>query len=181
MSLSFSLPSGEAFTRQFLYGQRYFLSRFGKRTKVFWLPDTFGYNSQIPQLARSSGMDYFFTQKLSWSNINRFPHHSFQWVGIDGTQIISHMTPVNNYDSQCGIDDILRAVRNNNNLDVQPTALHLFGFGDGGGGPTDQMLEALRRVRAVNKNGGKEIPKLRITKSSVTRFSSLAITFTSRR
>jgi alpha-mannosidase len=155
-----NLPSGEAFVRQFLYGQRYFKSRFGKRCSVFWLPDTFGYNAQIPQSARNAGMDYFFTQKLGWSNINRFPHNTMMWAGLDGTQIITHMTPVNNYDSMCGVDDIQRGLTNNQDLGVQPTALLLFGRGDGGGGPSEVNIENLRRARAVYNNGYTEMPKV---------------------
>lgn len=155
-----NLPSGEAFVRQFLYGQRYFKTRFGFRPSVFWLPDTFGYNSQIPQIARGCGTDYFFTQKLSWSNINRFPHNTMMWTGLDGTQIITHMTPVNNYDSMCGVDDIRRGVVNNQNLGVQPTALLLFGKGDGGGGPTAENIEKLRRARAIYNNGYTDMPKV---------------------
>jgi alpha-mannosidase len=68
------MPSGEALVRQFMYGQRFFESHFGFRNKTFWLPDTFGYSAQLPQLARSAGMKYFFTQKLSWNNINKFPN-----------------------------------------------------------------------------------------------------------
>lgn len=155
-----NLPSGEAFVRQFVYGQRFFKTRFGFRPNVFWLPDTFGYNSQIPQIARGCGTDYFFTQKLSWSNINRFPHNTVMWTGLDGTQIITHMTPVNNYDSMCGVDDIRRGVVNNQNLGVQPTALLLFGKGDGGGGPSSENIEKLRRARATYNNGYTDIPKV---------------------
>lgn len=155
-----NLPSGEAFVRQFLYGQRFFESRFGKRCDIFWLPDSFGYNAQIPQLARESGCDYWFTQKLSWSNINKFPHNTFMWTGLDGTQIITHMTPVDNYDSQCGVDDIRKGSWNNKNLNVQPAALHLYGWGDGGGGPNAPNLEKLRRARAVYNNGYTEMPKV---------------------
>jgi alpha-mannosidase len=68
------MPSGEALVRQFMYGQRFFESHFGFRNKTFWLPDTFGYSAQLPQLARLAGMKYFFTQKLSWNNINTFPN-----------------------------------------------------------------------------------------------------------
>ena len=68
------MPSGEALVRQFMYGQRFFESHFGIRSKTFWLPDTFGYSAQLPQIARSAGMKYFFTQKLSWNNINNFPN-----------------------------------------------------------------------------------------------------------
>lgn len=161
-----NMPSGEAFVRQFLYGQRFFKSRFGKRCDIFWLPDSFGYNAQIPQLARGAGCQYWFTQKLSWSNINKFPHNTFMWVGLDGTQIITHMTPVDNYDSQCGVNDIRKGVWNNKNLNVQPAALHLYGFGDGGGGPTAPMLEKLRRARAIHNNGFSEMPKVTVGKTA---------------
>lgn len=107
-----NLPSGEAFVRQFVHGQRYFLSRFGQRSKIFWLPDTFGYNAQIPQLARSAGLDYFFTQKLSWNNINHFPHNTVMWQGLDGSQIITHFSPVENYDSKARLDDIEKCLKN---------------------------------------------------------------------
>ncbi|KAJ1030129.1 hypothetical protein NDA16_001042 [Ustilago loliicola] len=161
-----NMPSGEAFARQFLYGQRYFLSRFGKRCDIFWLPDTFGYNAQIPQLARQSGCDYFFTQKLSWNNINRFPHNTVMWVGLDGTQIIVHMTPVNNYDSKCSVEEIVRGIKNNQDLWVQPHALMLYGFGDGGGGPSEVMVERLRRARAANNNGFKDMPRVHCGRSA---------------
>lgn len=168
-----NLPSGEAFVRQFLYGQRYFKSRFGNRCTVFWLPDTFGYNGQIPQIARNAGADYFFTQKLGWSNINRFPHNTMMWAGLDGTQIITHMTPVNNYDSMCGVDDIQRGVKNNQDLAVQPTALLLFGRGDGGGGPSEPNLEALRRARAVYNNGFSDMPKVHSGKTPLDFFENV--------
>ncbi|KAJ1028012.1 hypothetical protein NDA13_003463 [Ustilago tritici] len=161
-----NMPSGEAFARQFLYGQRYFLSRFGKRCDIFWLPDTFGYNAQIPQLARQSGCDYFFTQKLSWNNINRFPHNTVMWVGLDGTQIIVHMTPVNNYDSKCTVEEIVRGIKNNQDIWVQPHALMLYGFGDGGGGPSEVMVERLRRARAANNNGFKDMPRVHCGRSA---------------
>ena len=89
-----NMPSGEALARQLTFGQRYFESRFGKRSTVAWLPDSFGLTGALPQIIRGAGMDYFFTQKLSWNNINVFPHSTFNWVGIDGTQVLCHMTPV---------------------------------------------------------------------------------------
>jgi alpha-mannosidase len=76
-----NIPSGESFCRQFLFGQRYFKDIFGEKCKVFWLPDTFGYAAQLPQIIKQSGLEYFFTQKLSWNNINKFPHSTFMWTG----------------------------------------------------------------------------------------------------
>jgi alpha-mannosidase len=160
-----NLPSGESLVRQFLYGQRFFQSRFGSRCRTFVLPDTFGYSSQLPQLARSAGCDYFFTQKLSWNNINQFPHTSFNWAGLDGTQVLTHMTPVDtyglsslrrswpdgsliafhclptSYNAQADFGELKKGAENNKNLEVTGDALFLFGNGDGGGGPTAPMLE----------------------------------------
>jgi alpha-mannosidase len=101
-----NIPSGEAFCRQFLYGQNYLKDKFGKQSRVFWLPDTFGYSSQLPQIVKLSGLDYFFTQKLSWNNINRFPHTSFYWKGLDGTSILTHFSPADTYSAQASSRDI---------------------------------------------------------------------------
>ncbi|WOO79172.1 Alpha-mannosidase [Vanrija pseudolonga] len=159
-----NMPSGEALTRQFLYGQRFYESRFGFRSKTFVLPDTFGYASQLPQISRLSGASNFFTQKLSWNADNAFPHTTFNWVGLDGSQVLTHMTPVNNYNSQCNIDDIRRGTTNNKNLEVTSHALLLFGNGDGGGGPTPPMLEKLRRARALGKqhDAGGQLPLVKM-------------------
>nr|XP_053635144.1 alpha-mannosidase 2C1-like [Cherax quadricarinatus] len=92
------IPSGESFMRQFLYGQRFFQKEFGIHCKEFWLPDTFGYSSQFPQICKLFGMTCFLTQKLSWNLINNFPHHNFLWEGLDGTTILAHFPPGNSYE-----------------------------------------------------------------------------------
>ena len=89
-----NMPSGEALCRQMIFGQRYFKFHFGSYCDVHWLPDTFGYSSQLPQICQLAGMPSFFTQKLSWSQFNNFPHTTFNWVGLDGSQVLTHMTPV---------------------------------------------------------------------------------------
>jgi alpha-mannosidase len=111
------LPSGEALIRQYLYGQRYFQEKFGITSREAWLPDTFGYAPQLPQILRLAGIKYFFTQKvghlsafdqtqetdprqLSWNNINVFPHSTFNWAGIDSSQVLAHMTPTDTYNGQ---------------------------------------------------------------------------------
>ncbi|POY72711.1 hypothetical protein BMF94_4542 [Rhodotorula taiwanensis] len=157
------LPSGESLARQFLYGQRYFKSRFGQYCRVFWLPDSFGYNSAAPQIARLAGLDYFFTQKLSWSQFNDFPHTTFRWQGQDQTQIVVHMCPQNTYTAQASVDDVLNTWRGHKSLQSTQTGLLTYGNGDGGGGPLAPMLENLRRCRAVANNtniGGGEIPRV---------------------
>lgn len=159
-----NLPSGEALARQFLYGQRYYESRFGKRSKVFVLPDTFGYSSQLPQISRLSDSPNFFTQKLSWNRDNQFPHTTFNWVGLDGSQVLAHMTPVNNYNSNCNIDELRRGMTNHKQLEVSNHALLLFGNGDGGGGPTEPHLQRLRRGRAAGKQreAGGQMPLVKM-------------------
>ncbi|KAF8671950.1 Alpha mannosidase, middle domain [Rhizoctonia solani] len=152
-----NMPSGEAFIRQMTFGQRFFQSRFGIRCRTGWLPDSFGLSGSIPQLMRSAGMQRFFTQKLSWNNVNVFPHSTFNWVGIDGTQILCHMTPVDTYTAQATTGDVRKAVTNHKNLESSDMGLLVFGNGDGGGGPLAKMLENLRRVRAAGNNS-RELP-----------------------
>ncbi|TFK68127.1 glycoside hydrolase family 38 protein [Pluteus cervinus] len=154
-----NMPSGEALVRQFLYGQRYFESRFGIRCETAWLPDSFGLTGAFPQLIRGAGMKYFFTQKLSWNNINVFPHSTFNWVGIDGSQVLCHMTPVDTYTAQATVGDVMKGLTNHKNVESSDKALLVFGNGDGGGGPLNKMLENLRRIRAVNNNF-RELPPI---------------------
>ncbi|CAK4031859.1 glycoside hydrolase family 38 [Lecanosticta acicola] len=149
-----NLPSGESLVRQFVYGQRYFESRFGERCRTFWLPDTFGYSSQIPQLCRLAGMNRFFTQKLSWNNINNFPHTTFNWVSLDGSQVLCHMAPSETYTAEAHFGDVKRSVTQHKSMDQDPTSLLVFGKGDGGGGPTFGHIEKLRRCRGISDKVG---------------------------
>jgi alpha-mannosidase len=107
-----NLPSGESFCRQFLVGQRFFREHFGHYCNEFWLPDTFGYSAQLPQIIRGSGIKYFLTQKLSWNLINKFPHHTFHWEGLDGTSVLTHFPPADTYCSSVSVKDILYSVSN---------------------------------------------------------------------
>ncbi|KAG5717158.1 Alpha-mannosidase, partial [Termitomyces sp. T112] len=159
-----NMPSGEALIRQFVFGQKYFESRFGKRCETAWLPDSFGLTGALPQLIRGAGMKYFFTQKLSWNNINVFPHTTFNWVGIDGTQVLCHMTPVDTYTAQATVGDVNKGQNNHKNLESSQGALLVFGNGDGGGGPLAKMLENLRRIRAV-ANTHRELPTVSMGRS----------------
>jgi len=149
-----NLPSGESLVRQFLYGQRFFESRFGERCRTFWLPDTFGYSSQLPQLSRLACMNRFFTQKISWNNINDFPHSTFNWVGLDNSQVLCHMAPANTYTADAHFGDVNRSLSQNKSMDQDPRGLLVFGKGDGGGGPTWEMLEKLRRCRGLSDTTG---------------------------
>ncbi len=149
-----NMPSGESLARQFLYGQRFFESRFGERCRTFWLPDTFGYSTQLPQLCRLAGMTRFFTQKLSWNNINSFPHTTFRWVSLDNSQVLCHMAPANTYTADAHLGDVSRSLSQNKSMDQDATGLLAFGKGDGGGGPTFEMLEKLRRCRGMSDTVG---------------------------
>ncbi|KAL9104493.1 MAG: hypothetical protein Q9163_000586 [Psora crenata] len=149
-----NLPSGESLIRQFLYGQRYFESRFGQRCRTFWLPDTFGYSSQLPQVTRLAGMSRFFTQKISWNNINNFPHTTFKWIGLDNSQVLCHMAPANTYTAEAHFGDVNRSLSQNKSMDQDPRGLLVFGKGDGGGGPTWEHLEKLRRCRGMSDTTG---------------------------
>ncbi|KAJ1729987.1 Glycoside hydrolase, 38 vacuolar alpha mannosidase [Coemansia biformis] len=141
-----NLPSGESLARQFLLGQRFFKEHFGQTCDVFWLPDTFGYSPQLPQIVRLAGARYFFTQKLSWNNINKFPNTTFRWVGLDGSHVLTHMAPSETYNAQCRPGELIDSVKKHKDIAYSNESLYLFGNGDGGGGPLRSMLERLRRM-----------------------------------
>jgi alpha-mannosidase len=159
-----NMPSGESLVRQFLYGQRFFESHFGERCTTFWLPDTFGYSSQLPQLCRLAGMSRFFTQKLSWNNINTFPHTTFNWVALDGSQVLCHMAPAETYTAEAHFGDVKRSVSQHKSMDQDATSLLVFGKGDGGGGPTFQHMEKLRRCRGISDKIGL-LPRVKMGES----------------
>ncbi|KAJ6064358.1 hypothetical protein N7499_013038 [Penicillium canescens] len=149
-----NMPSGESLIRQFLYGQRLFQREFGKRSQTFWLPDTFGYTSQLPQLCRLAGMHRFVTQKLSWNNINNFPHTTFNWVALDGSQVLCHMPPSETYNADAQFSELVNCIDQHKSLDQDASSLLIFGKGDGGGGPTFQQIETLRRFRGLSDKVG---------------------------
>ncbi|MFE7133285.1 alpha-mannosidase, partial [Streptomyces sp. NPDC057638] len=141
-----NLPGGEAVARQFIHGKRFFLDHFGIETTGVWLPDSFGYNAAYPQLARLAGNEWFLTQKLSWNQTNKHPHHTFWWEGIDGTRIFTHFPPVDTYNAEFTGAQMAHAVRNFQEKGRATLSLAPFGHGDGGGGPTREMLERARRL-----------------------------------
>eukprot|EP00698_Gefionella_okellyi_P018951 TRINITY_DN5750_c0_g1_i1.p1 TRINITY_DN5750_c0_g1~~TRINITY_DN5750_c0_g1_i1.p1 ORF type:complete len:1038 (+),score=216.96 TRINITY_DN5750_c0_g1_i1:115-3228(+) len=145
-----NMPSGEALARQFLYGQRFFEREFGRLCTEFWLPDTFGYAAQLPQIVRLSGMDCFITQKLSWNLINKHPHSTFYWEGLDGSRVLTHFPPCDTYCSGGDVKDVLKSAVANKDRDRTNDSMLLFGYGDGGGGPTRQMIEQLKRMADID-------------------------------
>jgi alpha-mannosidase len=142
-----NIPSGESLVRQLVHGQRFFEQEFGRRCREFWAPDAFGYNGQLPQLIRGAGMTRFFTQKLSWNRFNRPENHTFVWQGDDGSEVLVHFPPADNYSSMADVPELLKTAREYKDLERSGTSLLVFGHGDGGGGPTRTMLENLRRAR----------------------------------
>ena len=142
-----NLPGGEALVRQFLAGQRYFREELGIEPREVWLPDSFGYSAAFPQIARLAGMRWFLTQKLSWRDTNVFPHHTFLWEGIDGSRIFTHFPPVADYNAELSAAELARAERLFAEKAHATVSLVPFGWGDGGGGPTREMLAAARRTR----------------------------------
>ncbi|CAH2273484.1 alpha-mannosidase 2C1 [Pelobates cultripes] len=145
-----NLPSGESMVRQFLQGQHFFLQEFGKLCEEFWLPDTFGYSAQLPQIMNGCGIKRFLTQKLSWSLVNAFPHHTFHWKSIDGSAVLAHFPPGDSYGMMGKVEEILKTVKNNRDKGRVNSSIFLYGFGDGGGGPTEQMLGRLNRMKDVD-------------------------------
>ncbi|MEV2216774.1 glycoside hydrolase family 38 C-terminal domain-containing protein [Streptomyces sp. NPDC050997] len=141
-----NLPGGEAMARQLIHGKRFFIEHFGVETKGVWLPDSFGYTAAYPQLAKLAGNEWFLTQKISWNQTNKFPHHTFWWEGIDGTRIFTHFPPVDTYNARFSGEEMDRAVRNYREKGGGTRSLAPFGWGDGGGGPTREIMERARRL-----------------------------------
>ena len=137
-----NLPSGEALVRQLVHGKRFFIREFGYETRILWLPDVFGYPGNLPQLIKESGCDHFLTQKLSWNDTNPPEHNTFWWEGIDGTRVFTHFPPADTYNGDFSRDELEMSVRNFKDANRSNRSLYLFGFGDGGGGPTAEMVES---------------------------------------
>jgi alpha-mannosidase len=144
-----NLPGGEALARQFVEGKRFFLEEFGVETEEVWLPDSFGYSAALPQIAVAAGARWFLTQKISWNQTNVMPHHTFRWEGIDGTRIFTHFPPVDLYNSDLSGADLARAERQYAEKGRGTMSLVPFGHGDGGGGPTREMIAAARRTASL--------------------------------
>jgi alpha-mannosidase len=137
------LPSGESIARQLLYGQRYTQNHLGQQNRVAWLPDTFGFCGQLPQLLQQAGIDYFVTQKLTWNDTTEFPHRLFGWRAPNGSQVLSVMSaPIGTSIDPLKMVDY--AVTWEQKTGLQQS-LWLPGVGDHGGGPTRDMLETVRR------------------------------------
>jgi alpha-mannosidase len=144
-----NMPGGEALVRQFVAGKRFFLTEFGIEPLEVWLPDSFGYSAALPQIVALAGSRWFLTQKTSWNETNLMPHHTFRWEGIDGSRIFTHFPPVDTYNAELSGEELARAERQYAEKGAANTSLVPFGFGDGGGGPTEEMIAAARRTASL--------------------------------
>ena len=157
-----NLAGGEALVRQFLFGKRFFREELGVDPKLLWLPDVFGYSAALPQVMKGCGVDYFMTTKISWNEYNRLPYDTFRWQGIDGTEALTHMVtaplnpnerfgttqqPFYTYNAKFTPFDVAGNWAAYRQKNINEDLLYLFGYGDGGGGPTSEMQETAERLR----------------------------------
>lgn len=144
-----NLPSGESLIRQVYYGKKYFRGEFNQDMKICWLPDAFGFNGNLPQILKKTGLEYFMTIKLSWNEYNKFPYKTFNWTGIDGSSVIAHMAPEGTYNSGAAPLSVRAAYDNFTEKDSLGEALLVYGDGDGGGGPGEAHIELLKRQQNI--------------------------------
>ena len=151
-----NLPSGESLIRQIVWGKRFIKEEFGTDSKVLWLPDVFGYSAAIPQILSKTGVDIFVTSKIGWNEFNQIPYDLFKWVGVDGTEISTHFMTcqdkswnnkrATSYVGKITPDYILGTWERQQQKDYTDEVFMTYGYGDGGGGPTEEMLEQQRRL-----------------------------------
>ncbi|ACS84508.1 alpha-mannosidase [Musicola paradisiaca] len=151
-----NLPSGESFVRQILLGTRFMQQEFGVTPRCLWLPDVFGYSWALPQILRKSGIRYFMTTKISWNEFNQMPHDTFTWRGIDGSEVLAHFIttpeeghPRYTYNGMVNAMSVQGLWDNYKDKPLNQELMLAYGYGDGGGGPTEEMLELLRRFEKV--------------------------------
>ncbi len=163
-----NLPAGESLARQFLFGQRFFEKEFGQRCREFFNPDVFGYCGQLPQIMKLSAIDHFITSKLHENELNKPKHHTFIWQGIDGSEIVTHFPPLRFFNVPVTVADMRNVFKRFTDHDFSNSSVILYGHGDGGGGPTREMVERLRRYKDLQG-----IPKAHLA-SPQTFFDTLA-------
>lgn len=155
-----NLPSGESLVRQLLFGTRFLRNEFGVECRYLWLPDVFGYSWALPQILKKSGIETFMTTKISWNQYNRMPHDTFQWRGIDGSEVLTHFitTPeprsapdswFYTYNGQITAETVSGSWESYQDKDINSDLLLSYGYGDGGGGVNREMLEMRRRLDRI--------------------------------
>ena len=144
------IASAESLVRQVVHGKLFLIEELGCDPQVGWLPDSFGFPGTLPQILLDAGMPYFVTQKISWNQSDAFPHSSFWWEGIDGSRVLTHFPPAATYNGEVSVAEVRRSERDFREHGVASSSLHLFGHGDGGGGPTRAMLQRAARLADVD-------------------------------
>ncbi len=144
-----NLPGGEALARSIMMGQNKIEELTGKPSEIAWIPDVFGYNQCLPQIMALGGIKYFYTTKMTWSSITKFPYTSFVWRGADGTEVLSHLGTTD-YNGEVLLDVHEKALSEHRQSGVHPEQLFPTGYGDGGGGPTELHLERARRFNNLS-------------------------------
>ncbi|WP_172192867.1 alpha-mannosidase [Actinomyces faecalis] len=152
-----NMPGSEALARQMIEGKQFFIDEFGVETQDVWLPDSFGYTGSLPQIIRAAGSRWFLSQKLSWNDTDKMPHHTFDWEGIDGSRVLAHFPPVDTYNSRLSVAEMRHAEENFAEKGVASSSIAPFGWGDGGGGPTREMLAAGHRLENLEGSPTVEI------------------------
>lgn len=159
-----NIPSGESLIRQIIFGHKFFKDEFDIQSKSLWLPDVFGYSAALPQILKKSGIEYFMTTKLDWNQFNMIPNDTFIWRGIDGSEVLTHLVTTSDYKKAGGVsfneqrnkttytgiinpNQVMGTWKRYQNKNLSSETLMLFGYGDGGGGPTKEMLENARRLK----------------------------------
>ena len=140
-----NISSGESLIRQLIHGKRFYREEFGVESRLLWLPDVFGYSGALPQIMRGCGVDYFSTQKILWAynGGEQFPYNTFIWEGIDGSRVKAHFH--NDYNSETNPGTVIKRWKERLQKEGFSKRLYPFGWGDGGGGPTREHLEYIRR------------------------------------
>lgn len=156
-----NLPSGESLIRQCIYGRRFFKEEFNKVLDYLWLPDCFGYTGSLPQILKKCGVNYFVSQKLSWNDTNTFPHHTFIWKGIDGSEILCHFLPTNDYNFSNLPKSLIESENRFAQAEISDDFLNLYGIGDGGGGPSKEHIELGLRMKDCEG-----LPKFKFAKAT---------------
>ena len=157
-----NITSGESLIRQIMYGKKFMMDEFGIENKTLWLPDVFGYSAALPQILKKCGIDTFFTSKINWNEVDKFPHDTFVWRGIDGSEIMAIFA--RNYVNFVTAKEIKGLMDYHLDKKFTPTVLAPVGYGDGGGGVTFEMLENLKRF----KKGIPGFPKVTMRKAADT-------------
>ena len=143
-----NIASGESLIRQLLYGREFFMKEFGISSDIYWLPDCFGFTAALPQVIKKSGMKYFLTSKLQYNDTNEFPLSVFRWRSHSGDEVLSYMQKVH-YEGDADADYIKRTRKTNRQNDLVDASMGMYGYGDGGGGCTFDMVEKVRRFQKI--------------------------------